>query len=130
MQSHGIGQGDGTDPILTMQAQWLRARAIQGRRSPLEHRNIFPPGESQEPAGIASGGLNTDVSRHRRDSDDVELGRSEREKNADGIVDPGIGVDDGHAGFCMGHDEDRNLLSPSILLSDNALVLTIATGAS
>ena len=42
---------------------------------------------------IARAALDVGVAVHRRDRDEVELGQLRRERERNGVVDPGIGVD-------------------------------------
>jgi hypothetical protein len=126
----GIRQSDAADAVFPMQVQRLRSRPGQRRSRTCEDRNILPAGESQQPARVSSRRFNADVAGNRRHARNGKFSGGKGKQDSNGIVDAWIRIDDDQPGFCVRHDEVRNLaVSPCGRLSDTGRNLTIVTGA-
>jgi hypothetical protein len=63
-----------------------------GVRTSSTHQHITTPNEAQESTGIERGFFEFDISHHRGESQYFEFWTGEREQNRNGIVHPGVGV--------------------------------------
>ena len=85
-------------------AQAVRAVYVRRKRRVAEpessgralvHRNILAPGGFENPQSVGGAALERHVAEHGGQRLDVQLRAREREQNGGGVVNAGVGVDDG-----------------------------------
>ena len=68
--------------------------AYQWPGQPGEHRDVWPPGKVAYLAGIHLGQRQRHIARHGCDSEKVDFRACPRPQDGDGVILPGIGIDD------------------------------------
>jgi len=71
-----------------------RRFAAQGDPRTREHMHVLASRDLADDAGVATGPGHRNIAAHGHDGLDVELGRGEGQQKPDGVVDPGVAVDD------------------------------------
>ena len=100
----GVGQGYAADAVGPVQLQRLRRGPRQGTGRADDDRNVGTLGKGQNASGISRRCPDADIPRNRHETANIKLGRNQRKKDRNRVVDSRIRVNDSHSGFYRDHD--------------------------